>query len=167
MVDFKETREDAPEAERARRMAVLAQADGRELARLMSGLGLDPVFSMVRGPETGLVTLRGRIGGGGSPFNFGEATVTRATVRLEDGGVGHAWMLGRDHAKARLAAIVDALASDPAARGWYHPPASIMCNWRAAPAGLPPRARSGIRAVSHPSPTRRSACAPDIGSAIA
>ena len=114
MVDFKETREDAPEAERARRMAVLAQADGRELARLMSGLGLDPVFSMVRGPETGLVTLRGRIGGGGSPFNFGEATVTRATVRLEDGAVGHAWMLGRDHAKARLAAIVDALASDPA-----------------------------------------------------
>ena len=26
-------------------------------------------------------------GGGGAPFNFGEATVTRATVRLENGAV--------------------------------------------------------------------------------
>ena len=55
----------------------------------------------------------GRIGGGGSPFNVGEATVTRASVRLEDGTVGHAWMLGRDHAKATLAAVIDAVAMSP------------------------------------------------------
>ncbi len=98
-------------------MAVLARADGKDLARLWSGLGIDPAFSMVRGPETGLVTLRGRIGGGGSPFNFGEATITRATVRLADGAVGHAWMLGRDHAKARLAAVIDAIACDASMAG--------------------------------------------------
>ena len=63
----------------------------------------------MRGPETGLVTLRGRIGGGGAPFNFGEATVTRATVRLPGGAIGHAYALGRDKAKARLCAIADAL----------------------------------------------------------
>ena len=50
----------------------------------------------MRGPETGLVMLRGRIGGGGAPFNFGEATVTRATVRLPGGAIGHAYALGRD-----------------------------------------------------------------------
>ncbi len=32
--------------------------------------------------------MRGRIGGGGAPFNLGEATVTRATVRLGNGAVG-------------------------------------------------------------------------------
>ena len=67
----------------------------------------------MRGPETGLVTLRGRIGGGGAPFNFGEATVTRATVRLPGGAIGHAYALGRDKEKARLAAIADALWQDP------------------------------------------------------
>jgi len=100
-------------ANRRHRMAVLANADGRELRRLWGMLGVDPVCTFVRGPETGLVALRGRIGGGGSPFNFGEATATRATVRLSDGTVGHAMMLGRDKTKVRLAAIIDALAQNP------------------------------------------------------
>ncbi len=71
---------------------------------------------LLRGPETGLVTVRGRIGGGGAPFNVGEATVTRATVRLASGEVGHCYALGRDRQKAKLAAIVDALWQDPAHR---------------------------------------------------
>ena len=62
----------------------------------------------MRGPETGLVTVRGRIGGGGAPFNTGEATVTRATVRLPSGQIGHAYALGRDKEKVRLAAVLDA-----------------------------------------------------------
>ena len=61
--------------------------------------------------------MRGRIGGGGAPFNFGEATVTRATVRLATGEVGHAYALGRDKEKARLSAIADALWQDPGRRG--------------------------------------------------
>ena len=68
-----------------------------------------PEAVTVRGPEVGLVMLRGRIGGDGSPFNLGEATVTRASVRLTSGEVGHAIVLGRDTAKARLAAHLDAL----------------------------------------------------------
>ncbi|RVC46701.1 phosphonate C-P lyase system protein PhnG, partial [Mesorhizobium sp. M4B.F.Ca.ET.088.02.2.1] len=71
---------------------------------------------LLRGPETGLVTVRGRIGGGGAPFNVGEATVTRATVRLPSGQVGHSYALGRDRQKAKLAAIADALWQDPAHR---------------------------------------------------
>lgn len=102
---------------RRARMAMLARADAGDLRRLWGGLSIDPPCEMLRGPETGLVTLRGRIGGGGSPFNLGEATVTRATVRLANGLVGHSIMLGHDKAKARLAAVIDALAEDSALGG--------------------------------------------------
>lgn len=90
-------------------MAVLAHADADEMARLWSETGIGVDVEPVRGPETGLVTIRGRIGGGGAPFNLGEATVTRATVRLSTGEVGHAYALGRDAGKARLSAIIDAV----------------------------------------------------------
>jgi alpha-D-ribose 1-methylphosphonate 5-triphosphate synthase subunit PhnG len=53
--------------------------------------------------------LRGRTGGGGAPFNLGEATVTRATVRLETGEIGHAYCLGRDRQKAEVIAVFDAM----------------------------------------------------------
>jgi alpha-D-ribose 1-methylphosphonate 5-triphosphate synthase subunit PhnG len=97
-------------------MATLAHAEADEIARLWNESGLPSEAELLRGPETGLVTVRGRIGGGGAPFNVGEATVTRATVRLPSGQVGHAYALGRDKDKARLAAIADALWQDPAQR---------------------------------------------------
>ncbi|MER2535990.1 MAG: phosphonate C-P lyase system protein PhnG [Rhizobiaceae bacterium] len=71
---------------------------------ICGALGIAPV----RGPETGLVMLRGRVGGGGAPFNLGEASVTRASVRLSSGEIGHAMILGRDADKAGLAAAFDA-----------------------------------------------------------
>jgi alpha-D-ribose 1-methylphosphonate 5-triphosphate synthase subunit PhnG len=104
------------QAERKAVMATLAQASGDDIARLWNDAGLTSEAELLRGPETGLVTVRGRIGGGGAPFNVGEATVTRATVRLASGQVGHSYMLGRDRKKARLAAIADALWQDPAQR---------------------------------------------------
>lgn len=97
---------------RQRRMSIMAHASAKRLVELWSELEIDPRCKMIRGPETGLIALRGCIGGGGAPFNFGEATMTRATVQLEDGSIGHAAMLGRNHTKARLAAVIDALASD-------------------------------------------------------
>lgn len=97
-------------------MATLAHAEADEIARLWNEAGLPSEAELLRGPETGLVTVRGRIGGGGAPFNVGEATVTRATVRLPSGQVGHSYALGRDKDKARLAAIADALWQDPAQR---------------------------------------------------
>lgn len=108
----------APDTGRDRQelMAVLAEADTKHLVTCWKSLDINPECEVLRGPETGLVTLRGCIGGGGSPFNFGEATVTRATVRLGQGAVGHCVMLGRDHEKAKLAAILDALAQDAATK---------------------------------------------------
>jgi alpha-D-ribose 1-methylphosphonate 5-triphosphate synthase subunit PhnG len=53
--------------------------------------------------------VRGRIGGDGAPFNLGEATVSRAAVRLATGEVGFGYTLGRDGAKARMIALCDAM----------------------------------------------------------
>lgn len=104
----KPRRADEAAARRAR-MAVLARAGEADLVRLWSGFDPSVEAETLRGPETGLVTVRGRIGGDGAGFNLGEATVTRATVRLATGEVGHAWALGRDREKARIGALVDAL----------------------------------------------------------
>lgn len=95
-------------------LSVLAHADAASLARLWQGFDGKPDYERVRGPETGLVMVRGRTGGGGAPFNLGEATVTRATVRLASGTVGHAYALGRDGEKVTIAALCDALVQEPA-----------------------------------------------------
>jgi alpha-D-ribose 1-methylphosphonate 5-triphosphate synthase subunit PhnG len=89
-------------------MAVLVHADTTELARHVAALPAPPHRS-VRAPENGLVMVRGRIGGDGAPFNLGEATVSRAAVRLDSGEVGFGYVLGRDGEKARLIALCDAL----------------------------------------------------------
>ena len=68
----------------------------------------------MRGPETGLVMVRGRAGGSGSPFNLGEMTVTRCTVRIASGTAGHAYVAGRDERQAELAAVADAMLQDDA-----------------------------------------------------
>lgn len=97
--------------DRKRTLDALAAADAAELARGLAALGdLVPKASAVRGPEVGMVMLRGRIGGGGAPFNVGEATVTRATVKLDSGEIGHSIILGRDTRKAQIVAHLDALA---------------------------------------------------------
>ena len=90
-------------------MATMAGAASDELARALESLGVVPPASDIRAPESGLVMLRGRTGGEGRPFNLGEATVTRAAIRLGDGRTGFAYQLGGDMKKARLAAILDAL----------------------------------------------------------
>lgn len=105
-------READEQAQRKANMAVLARAPGERLRALWDGTGLETEHQIVRGPETGLVTVRGRIGGGGSPFNVGEVTVTRATVKLAGGAVGHSYALGRDKEKSRIAALFDALWQD-------------------------------------------------------
>jgi alpha-D-ribose 1-methylphosphonate 5-triphosphate synthase subunit PhnG len=90
-------------------MALLAQAHTQEIQQGLAAVA-DPFrYVELRPAASGLVMVRGRIGGDGAPFNLGEATVTRAAVRVESGEVGFSYLLGRDHAKARLAAVCDAL----------------------------------------------------------
>jgi len=103
-----ETREDEHAGRRAA-MAVLADAKVDEIAQGLRAVVDPPDYVELRAPETGLVMLRGRIGGEGAPFNLGEATVTRATIQIASGEIGFAYVLGRDVTKARLSAVCDAL----------------------------------------------------------
>lgn len=102
------TQHNNQQAQRRAAMAVLAQAEAGEIAARLRNLAL-PAHQDLRAPESGLVMLRGRVGGDGAPFNLGEATVSRAAVRLASGEVGFGYTLGRDGDKARLIALCDAL----------------------------------------------------------
>jgi alpha-D-ribose 1-methylphosphonate 5-triphosphate synthase subunit PhnG len=90
-------------------MALLAQAQAEEIRQGLAAVVDTPRYVELRPVATGLVMVRGRVGGDGAPFNLGEATVTRAAVRMDSGEVGFSYLLGRDHDKARLAAVCDAL----------------------------------------------------------
>lgn len=70
----------------------------------------------LRKPETGLYMVQGRAGGTGERFNLGEITVTRCALRVggEGSAVGVAYVMGRNHRQAQLAAMADALLQDPA-----------------------------------------------------
>jgi alpha-D-ribose 1-methylphosphonate 5-triphosphate synthase subunit PhnG len=94
-------------------ISTLAKAPPAELRRLFAEL---PAHDLLRPAEVGAVMVRGRTGGTGAPFNLGEMSVTRCSVRLTDGTVGHAWVQGRDKDHARRAAVVDALMQTDAAR---------------------------------------------------
>jgi|SRR5579864_1778167 len=100
--------ESSMQARRKRAMAVLAHSVAAEIAGRLEAVDL-PAHEDLREPENGLVMVRGRIGGDGAPFNLGEATLSRAAVRLATGEVGFGYVLGRDRDKARLIALCDAL----------------------------------------------------------
>ena len=89
-------------------MQVLAHAPAAEIGSRLTEIEL-PAHASLREPENGLVMVRGRVGGDGAPFNLGEATVSRAAIRLASGEVGFGYALGRDREKARLIALCDAL----------------------------------------------------------
>lgn len=115
--------------DRAQWMAMLARAP---LDMIEPALGahakVEPHW--LRPPETGLVMVQGRAGGSGERFNMGEVTVTRCALRLANvsgvsgvsgalgspgssSAVGVAYVLGRSHRQAQLAAVADALLQDP------------------------------------------------------
>jgi alpha-D-ribose 1-methylphosphonate 5-triphosphate synthase subunit PhnG len=109
-------------AARQRWLAVLAKAPLASLEAAWEALTDKPRYRTVRRGETGLVMVRGRIGGTGQPFNFGEMTMTRAAVQLLDAagavtqtGFGH--VAGRSVRKAELVALFDALLQAPARHG--------------------------------------------------
>ena len=90
-------------------MGVLARAPEAALDAVWGDLGLEPAFDWLRAPEVGTVMVRGRTGATGAAFNLGEMTVTRCSLRLASGEVGHGYVQGRSREKARRAAIADAL----------------------------------------------------------
>ena len=104
---------------RQRWLAVLAKAPLDQLEAAWEALGDKPAYRALRPGETGLVMVRGRVGGSGQPFNLGEMTMTRAAVQLLDADGGVTWtgfghVAGRSGRRAELVAVFDALMQDPA-----------------------------------------------------
>ena len=100
--------ESGGQARRRAAMAVLAHSSASDIAARLGAIAL-PTHENLREAENGLVMVRGRVGGDGAPFNLGEATVSRAAVRLSSGEIGFGYTLGRDREKARLIALCDAM----------------------------------------------------------
>ena len=108
----------APEhAARRRWMSVLAKAGATELEHAIVAvcdtLGEVPAYRLIRRPEVGMTMVRARAGGTGRAFNLGEMTMTRCTLRTDDGLVGTSYVAGRSQRHAELAALFDALLQDP------------------------------------------------------
>ena len=97
-------------------MSVLALASTEELEAAWRRLPPAPAHRVLRPAEVGLVMVRARAGGTGTRFNLGEMTVTRCSVELPDGTVGHGYVGGRRRRHAELAAVLDALLQDPRQR---------------------------------------------------
>ena len=100
-------------ATRQRWMSVLAHSEPQDLLARMQSLQLAPAYELIRTPETGLVQRQARMGGIGDRFFAGDATLTRAAVRLADGTLGYSWILGRDRPHAERCAAIDALLQSP------------------------------------------------------
>jgi len=84
-------------------MAVLAHSQPAALQARLSALNLTPDYELIRAPEIGLVQIQARMGG------TGDATLTRAVVRLASGTLGYSYLLGRNKPHAEQCAVVDAL----------------------------------------------------------
>ncbi|WP_433273782.1 phosphonate C-P lyase system protein PhnG [Pseudonocardia xinjiangensis] len=105
-------------AARQKWMRTLALAEPADLAAAWQDWQPKPEVRRIRGPEIGLVMVRGRIDAGGARFNLGEATVARATVHLHGESLrsdvlGISYVLGTDLEHAELAAVFDGLLVDP------------------------------------------------------
>lgn len=102
-------------AARKRRLSVLATAGEAALAPIFEHfVKAHPLgdYKILRAPEIGTAMVRGRAGGSGAPFNLGEMTVARMSVRLASGAVGHGYVQGRSKEATRMVALLDAMAED-------------------------------------------------------
>lgn len=104
-----------PNAARKAWLSLLATAPAPEVSKLCAAFTRDVNHVILRAPEIGGVMVRGRAGAIGAAFNLGEMTVTRASVKLADGTVGHGYVQGRCKDHATQAALVDALMQASAA----------------------------------------------------
>jgi alpha-D-ribose 1-methylphosphonate 5-triphosphate synthase subunit PhnG len=68
-------------------ISTLAKSPPAALQRLIAD---HPDHDLLRAAEIGAVIVSGRLSRTGAPFNLGEMTVARCSIRLANGTVGHA-----------------------------------------------------------------------------
>lgn len=98
---------------RKRWMGTLARTDINRLEEVYADLDTPISYEYLRQPETGMTMIRGRADAKGGQFNLGEMTISRCSIRLEDGNIGHGYVSGRNKRHAELAAVFDALLQQP------------------------------------------------------
>jgi len=98
-----------PNAARKAWLGLLAKSPAADVAQLWADFDAAPDHTVLRMPEIGGVMVRGRAGAVGAPFNLGEMSVTRASVKLACGAVGHGYVQGRSKDHGLQTALIDAL----------------------------------------------------------
>ncbi|MDH2347768.1 phosphonate C-P lyase system protein PhnG [Bradyrhizobium sp. SSUT77] len=96
-------------ASRSEWMTVLALSQTGDLERHWREFDSHPKFAWIKKPELGTVLVRARASRTGCIFELGEMTITRCSVEIGGGIVGHAYVAGRNKRHAAIAAIFDAL----------------------------------------------------------
>ncbi|BCS89872.1 phosphonate C-P lyase system protein PhnG [Pseudodesulfovibrio sediminis] len=94
-------------------MSTLARIETDRLEKAFAALDAPPRFSHLRAPEIGMAMVRARAEAKGRQFNLGEMTISRCSIQLENGPIGHGYIAGRDKRHAELAALFDALLQTP------------------------------------------------------
>ena len=90
-------------------LSILAKAKTKDLDECWRKVKNLPDYKLLRAPEIGGAMVQGRLGATGDSFNLGEMTVTRCSVQLETGEIGHGYIQGREKEAAKKVAVLDAI----------------------------------------------------------
>ena len=104
------------EEQRQRWMSALAQAPIDVLEFVWREMEGTVSYRFLEEPAVSTVTVRVRGVGAGWGLSLGEMRVSRCSVQLPQGTIGHGYVAGRDLRHAELAAVFDALLQDPLRR---------------------------------------------------
>ena len=90
-------------------MSLLATSNQSDLFNLWEQKKIKVNYVWLRTPEIGSIMAQGRMGVTGDKFNIGEVTITRCSLKLNCGTIGHSYVQGRSKKKAEISALCDAL----------------------------------------------------------
>jgi alpha-D-ribose 1-methylphosphonate 5-triphosphate synthase subunit PhnG len=90
-------------------MSLLATSNQSDLLNLWEQKKIKVNYVWLRTPEIGSIMAQGRMGVTGDKFNIGEVTITRCSLKLNCGTIGHSYVQGRSKKKAEISALCDAL----------------------------------------------------------
>ena len=90
-------------------MSLLATSNKNDLLNLWEQKKINIRYDWLRTPEIGSIMAQGRMGVTGDKFNIGEVTITRCSLKLNCGTIGHSYVQGRSKKKAEISALCDAL----------------------------------------------------------
>ena len=90
-------------------MSLLATSNQSDLLNLWEQKKIRVNYIWLRTPEIGSIMAQGRMGVTGDKFNIGEVSITRCSLKLNCGTIGHSYVQGRSKKKAEISALCDAL----------------------------------------------------------